>query len=281
MRVVALIAALLFAAPALAHDPHADATYMANEAVLVVQGDTKIMFDPFYATGFGTYPEVPEEMMAKVMAERAPFDGVDGVLISHMHGDHFDGPKVFSYLQKNRDVLVFLPEQGAKHLRELAREDQQILDRLVAFELTEGGKPRKVIKNGLEVDAVRIPHSGWPRPERRDVNNIVFRVTLAGGVTVMHMGDADINDQHYAPYEKHWRAKHTHQAFPPYWYFGNEQGRSILTDRLQVGHATGIHVPIKVPGGLTHSGYDYFSKPGESRVIILPDVKTKPGDIGQ
>ena len=90
----------------------------------------------------------------------------------------------------------------------------------------------------------------------------------------MHMGDADINDDHYAPHESHWRARHTHQAFPPYWYFGNEEGRSILTKRLQVGHATGVHVPIKVPGGLAK--YDYFSKPGESRVIYLPKPEKEP-----
>lgn len=271
-----ILATLLMSTPAMAHDTHADATYMANEAVLIAQGDLKIMFDPFFTSGFGTYPEVPDEMMAKVVAQSAPFDGVDGIFVSHVHRDHFDGNKVFAYMQKNRDVNVFLPDQGMELLRQLAADDEQILNRLIPFALSEGGDPIKVIKNGLEVDAVRIPHSGWPRPERKDVNNIVFRVTLADGVTVMHMGDADINDDHYAPHEDHWRAKHTHQAFPPYWYFGNEEGRSILTKRLQVGHATGIHVPIKVPGGLEK--YDYFSKPGESRVIYLPAPENGIGE---
>ena len=267
------ITTLLSATPAIAHDTHADATYMANEAVLVVQGDTKIMFDPFYSNGFGTYQEVPDSMMAKVMAESAPFDGIDGIFVSHVHGDHFDGPKVLAYMQKNTAVNVFLPEQGAKVIRELAGDDDQILNRLIAFELTEGGKPKSAEKNGLKVDAVRIPHAGWPAPARKDINNIVFRVTLDDGVTVMHMGDADINDAHYAPHEDHWRVKHTNQAFPPYWYFGNEEGRTILSERLRVGHATAVHVPIKVPAGLARSDYDYFSKPGESRIIYLPAPK--------
>ena len=59
MRILAFIIATFMlvmpAAPVSAHDTHADATYMANEAVLVVQGDLKIMFDPFYSSGFGTY----------------------------------------------------------------------------------------------------------------------------------------------------------------------------------------------------------------------------------
>lgn len=276
-KTAVILAALLLAQPALAHDTHADATYMANEAVLVVQGDLKIMFDPFYSNGFGTYPEVPDDMMKKVMAQTVPFDGIDGIFVSHVHGDHFDGPKVYDYMKINRDVHVFLPEKGASYIRELAREEDHILKRLVSFKLSEGGDPQKQVRGDLEVDAVRIPHSGWPTG-RRDINNIVFRVTLDGGVTVMHMGDADVNDQHYVPHEDHWRAKHTHQAFPPYWYFGNEEGRTILSERLKVGHATGVHVPIKLPRGLAESGYDYFSKPGESRVIYLPVPKEKPAE---
>ncbi len=271
-RITTLIAPLLLAAPISAHDvtQHADATYMANEAVLIAQGETKIMFDPFYATGFGTYREVPGDMMAKVMSQTAPFDGIDGVFVSHVHGDHFDGQKVYAYMQVNRDVLIFLPEQGAKLLRELAGGDPQILRRLVPFELTEGGDPMTIVKGDLYIDAVRIPHSGWPRKDRKDINNILFRVTLDNGVTVMHMGDADINDDHYAPYTDHWAARQTEHAFPPYWYFGNDEGRKILKERLKVKAATGVHVPIRVPRGLEN--FDYFSKPGESRVISLPEM---------
>ena len=44
----------------------------------------------------------------------------------------------------------------------------------------------------LLVEAVRIPHSGWP-DHRADVENIVFRVTLDKETTVMHFGDADVD----------------------------------------------------------------------------------------
>jgi L-ascorbate metabolism protein UlaG (beta-lactamase superfamily) len=267
------LAALSFAVPATAHETHADATYMANEAVLVVQGDTKIMFDPFFASGFNNYQLVPAEMKAKVMAQQTPFDGIDGVFVSHVHGDHFDADETMAYMEINTEVNVFISEQGGAQLRALS-DDKQILDRIVPFALTEGGDPISAIRGDLNVDAVRIPHSGWPSG-RRDINNIVFRVTLDDGITVMHMGDADVNDDHYAPYEDHWRSTYTNHAFPPYWYFGAKEGEAILTKRLKVGASTGIHVPIKVPGGLARSDYDYFSKPGEVRMITLPEPKEK------
>jgi len=265
--VPALVLAFGLSAPAAAHDTHADATYMANEAVLVTQGELKIMFDPFYQTGFGTYPEIPEAMMAKVTAQIPPFDSIDAIFFSHVHGDHFDGPKLLAYMKTNTAVNAFMPEQGARLVRDLAEDNTQIKDRIIAFELAEGDAPITVTKGAITAEAVRIPHSGWPTG-RRDINNILFRVSLADGVTVMHMGDADINDIHYAPYEDHWDARQTHHAFPPYWYLMSKDGRTILTERLKVGGATGIHVPIRLPRGL--SAYDYFSKPGESRVVHLP-----------
>ena len=121
MKKTALILVSLFmAAPAIAHDTHADATYMANEAVLVVQGDTKIMFDPFFAKGFNNYQLVPADMKAKVMGQSAPFDGIDAVFVSHVHGDHFDAFETIAYLRVNTDVNVFISEQGAAQVRSIA-----------------------------------------------------------------------------------------------------------------------------------------------------------------
>ena len=37
----------------------AHATYLGNEGVLVVRGDTKVVFDAFYSDGIGTYVVPP------------------------------------------------------------------------------------------------------------------------------------------------------------------------------------------------------------------------------
>jgi len=252
-----------------AHDDHADATYIANEGVLVVQGDLKVMFDPFFVSGFGTYTEVPENMLNKIKSQSPPFDGIDAIFVSHVHSDHFDAKAMFSYLNVNKKAMVFLPEKGAQQLMELAGEGaNNFKERVIAFDLKEGGKPKTISKGDITVDAVRIPHSGWPE-SRRDVNNIVFRVTLANGVTVAHLGDADTNDAHYLPYAAHWGKRSVDHAFPPYWYLNNQTGQSILKNRIRATAVTGVHVPIEVPQALIESGFDYFSKPGESRVIQI------------
>ena len=53
---LAVIMLVIFsiATNALAHDHAARATYLGNEGVMVARGDTKILFDAFYADSYGT-----------------------------------------------------------------------------------------------------------------------------------------------------------------------------------------------------------------------------------
>ena len=43
----------------LAHEKHATATYLANEAVLILVAEHKVLFDPFFHNDYGTYQLVP------------------------------------------------------------------------------------------------------------------------------------------------------------------------------------------------------------------------------
>jgi L-ascorbate metabolism protein UlaG (beta-lactamase superfamily) len=118
---------------------------------------------------------------------------------------------------------------------------------------------------------VRIPHSGWPETHAR-IENIAFRVVLASGVSVVHLGDADVRDEHYATDGEHWDSRDSDVALPPYWYFLSGEGRSILRDRLKPELAVGVHVPQAVPhdAAARRDGLrdvDLFTRPGESRTV--------------
>ncbi len=253
-----------------AHDRHASATYLANEAILVTNGDIKIMFDPLFGEGFGTYPLVPAIMQTKIMAGEAPFDGIDGVFVSHVHGDHFAANDMVDYLTAHKNVRLFAPAQAIERMKSLNPVDMTIFDRAVIFKMETGGTPISFAGETLSVGAIRIPHSG----NRPHIENMVFRVTLGaeneGSITVMHMGDADVDDRHFAPYGQFWQKLQTDHAFPPYWFVNSSQGRKILNTRINAKAFTGTHVPIKIPFNLQLGGHDYFSKSGESRNIPVP-----------
>lgn len=245
-------------------DHVASVTYLANAALMVESTKHKVLFDPFFHSHFGIYQLVPEDIKTKLKQGLAPYNNVTAIVISHAHGDHFAAQDVLDYLIQHKEVVLFAPSQAVNELIAL-NTDNGLTDRVFAFNLKFGDEPKHISKGELLVEAVRIPHAGWP--SRVNVENLVFRVTLEDKLTVMHMGDADPNNKHYVPFFTHWQERITHMAFPPYWFFTSEQGNAILRNTINAENHIGVHVPIKVPSALITSKKDFFSKPGEKRTI--------------
>jgi L-ascorbate metabolism protein UlaG (beta-lactamase superfamily) len=245
----------------------ASITYVANEAVLITNGDKKVLFDPFFHQAFGIYQLVPQDTKQAIFNGVPPFDNITAIIISHAHNDHFDADEVLKYLQQYPNTKLIAPQQAVTELIALSAA-KQILPQVTSVKLAFNQAPKTLEVAGLLIDAVRIPHAGWPG--RADIENLVFRVTLKNqdtSVTVMHMGDADPDDNHYLQYKDHWQKTVTDKALPPYWFYFSAEGMAILRDILNVKKSIGIHVPIKIPSQLKSSGQDYFSKPGEIRKV--------------
>lgn len=259
---------IAFAQPA---DSGATAHYMANEGLMVVQGETKILFDPLFRNSYGYYQLLPKVMKDALFAGTPPFDGIDAVFVSHYHGDHFSPAEILRLLKAQPEIQLYAPSQAVAALHEKAGSgDEAVFDRVTAVGLAYKDAPVTLEMEGLLIEAVRIPHSGWPTG-RTGVENISWRVTLNETTTVLHMGDADPNDVHFARDAAYWDKGHTHMAFPPYWFFSSTYGDGILKNRIKPDHSVGVHVPIEIPADLI--SYDLFTRPGETRDI---PVTTSP-----
>jgi ribonuclease BN (tRNA processing enzyme) len=244
------------------------AHYMANEALMVVHGDTKIMFDPIYKNSYNNYMLLPEEMEAALFAGEAPYDGLDAIFISHYHGDHFTPEDVLRFMNARPEVELYAPSQAVVALRTIATDaDQKIFDRVTFVDLEYKDAPVTLVVNNLKIEAVRIPHSGWPTG-RLDIANIVWRVTLDESATVIHLGDADANDVHFATDPEFWSSNQPDMAFPPYWFYSSQSGLDILSSRIEAQQNVGIHVP-------TAMSIDASARPAQLRNV---DVCTIPGE---
>lgn len=264
--------ALLFAKTPNPGPTSATAQYMANEGLMVVQGETKIVFDPLFRHSYGHYQLLPKAMEEALFAGEPPFDGIDAVFISHHHGDHFSPEDVLRLLKVQPGIHLYAPKQAVNGMREVADpQDKTVFERVTAVELAYKDAPVMLEMEGLIIEAVRIPHSGWPTG-RLDVENISWRVTLNKTTTVLHMGDADPNDVHFERDATYWDKRHTHMAFPPYWFFSSTGGNGILQNRIKPDHSVGTHVPVsisKTPNlrPVELRGHDLFTVPGEKREI--------------
>ena len=249
------------------------AQYMANEGLMVVEGDTKVVFDPLFRNSYGQYQLLPKEMEEALYSGQPPFDGIDAVFISHYHGDHFSPADILRLLQEQPGIHLYAPAQAVDGLRSVSgTDDEKVFERVTAIELAYKDTPVTLAMDSLLIEAVRIPHSGWPNG-RLDVENISWRVTLNENTTVLHMGDADPNDVHFARDAAYWDKRHTHMAFPPYWFFTTNHGPGILENRIKPGHSVGVHVPVSISKDPSLRqqdlrNVDLFTEPGEIRDIL-------------
>lgn len=253
----------------------ATAYYIANEGVMVTRGDTKILFDPLFRNSYNQYLLVPDALEAAMFAGEAPFDGVDAIFISHFHGDHFSPADILRLLQAQPGIHLYAPMQAVIVLRaETPNQDDTVFDRVTPVSLAYQDEPMTLTMPGLEIEVVRIPHSGWPTG-RVDVENLAWRVTLDTTTTVLHMGDADPNDVHFARDAEYWSRKPPQMAFPPDWFLTSDRGRRILDERIRAQRNVGVHVPAAVPGDplrrpVPLRELDLFTNPGETRRIPEP-----------
>jgi len=269
---LALVPALATAPAALAHpseDDPATAHFLANEAILVTAGETRILFDPLFSVSYG-YPLVSPEVRAAIMAGTPPFDGVDAVFVSHVHGDHFDAEAVNAYLAAHPDVILVGPWQARLDMQAADGWDDAFEARIHALPFIASPQELVLAADGVEdairVETVHIPHAGGAG--RAGIQNMAHRVTLNGEATVMHMGDATTDTAPYDTHSDHFDARRSQHAFPPYWLIG-EWGGDTTRARLNADHVTGIHLGNNHPAWIAQSDDDFFTEAGETRPIPI------------
>ena len=264
---------------------HADesvvAKYLANAGVLISHGETKIVFDPLFDEDFGTYELVPEDIQNALFAGTPPFDGLDAIFVSHHHGDHFSPERMVQLMRAHPDLLLFGPRQAIDSMP-VDVTDTALTSRLRAVEL-DLGDDFSMDFGDIEVNAVRIPHAGWPT-RHADVENILFRVSLDKTATVLHMGDAHTDPTFFDQQSEYWAQKDLLLALPPYWFFLSDGGMKVLADHIHADETIGVHVPREVPDRPDDypselQGREMFTRPGESHTIEIHSDESKPDEV--
>ena len=258
------------AGTASAHEPSAEGRYLGNEGILVTACGSKILFDAFYEDSYGQYLLVPDRIRAGLMAGEPPYDDVDALFVSHVHGDHFSPAPTLAYLRAQPDVRLFGTSQVVAALETAtAGQEPELMARVTAIDAAPGDAAQTATLAGLFVDVVAIPHAGGAR--MADIENLAFRVTLSDSLTVLHLGDAVADTQLFAARQPHWDARAVHVAFPPYWFFLQEEGRRVLQTHIRADKSVGVHVPAAARGQgdawREEVDGDLFTDPGETREV--------------
>jgi L-ascorbate metabolism protein UlaG (beta-lactamase superfamily) len=226
----------------------------------------KVLMDAFYSQSFATYTLVPDRLMGDLINGRPPYHDISAVFISHVHGDHFSVAPLVRFLAAQPQVRVFAPQQVLDRLQ-AAAVNQDLLARVQAFALKPGDTPRTITFAGLEIDVAALPHAGGERMAQ--VRNLVYRVSLDAQHTFVHLGDAAAERAGFVALEAFWSARDVDTAFPPYWFFADPSGRSLIDEFIAAYQVIGVHVPAAASGRgddwRARLEVDLFTDPGEFR----------------
>lgn len=159
----------------------ATVTYVGGSGFLIRAGGKKILVDALF-DGFPGGYAVPASVREPLLAGRPPFDGIDLILVTHDHGDHFSAAAVLRALENNPGAVFVGPAAAATALAGAA-------GRTRALEVPEGER-RTLELGGITVAAMPLSH-GTPPPGRPGIVNLAYLITV-GGIKFLHTGDIDV-----------------------------------------------------------------------------------------
>lgn len=206
--------------------------YIGNEGFLISANGSAVLIDALHAAE-GTYMGPRRVDLRTIQAAQAPFDRVQHLLFSHRHYDHFEAAMAASYLRLHRHVGLTSSPQVAEPVRKqlgVANQVRAVLPQENALVSFEAGSAR--------VTAYRIRHSG---ARNRQIQNLVHVIEI-GGRRVAHLGDADMDVALFEHYLD--REEPVDVALVPYWFYGSEAGREIITKVLRPAEVIGMHVSV-------------------------------------
>ena len=175
-------------------------SYLANCSFLYESGGEKVLIDPF-GTEFGGFFYLPSDSLRLAVEEgKAPFDRLNLVLITHVHGDHFNPFLAEKFLQKNPSVKMVCPRQVYKQMADSCTRFNHIKNQIVSPEL-KMNESKALNVNGIAINVIRMQHGtdrsleGVPfsdYTEYEKTENFGYVISLNKHF-LFHQGDGDLS----------------------------------------------------------------------------------------
>jgi len=214
-------------------------TYVANAGVLVSSGETKALIDALFDKPNPDYRAPTPEVLEGMLKGTAPYDGVDLVLVTHNHPDHFDAHLAVRYLEAMDGPFLAAPADAVEEMRKVAADWARIGPRVVSLDVKVGEKTERDIGT-FKVTAFRTLHG-----DRESPMNLMYLFDLAGW-RVFHEGDSPgVPDEYLAFGLGDARVD---LALVHFWFPLDQDCARFLQEVLTPGHIALTHLPIRLEG---------------------------------
>lgn len=252
--------------------------YIANEGVMLVAGGKTVLIDALYREGVNGYETVNSSMREAMEESVGAFAGVQLVLASHHHPDHFDATAVFRHLNNN-PVARFVSTRQAAGLLDAASARgteapptapggagvETAMERVVGV-WPEAGRDTVLFFEDIELRVLNLHHG---RDFDPPVQNLGLLVD-SGGFRALHVGDTEASVEDLAVYAL--AEEGIHVALLPYWKL-LEEDRDRLLREIGAQRVVAMHVPV------ADAPASWFGRAGNREALVQQLESDVPGVI--
>lgn len=248
-------------------------TYLANEGFLLAGGGKKVLVDGLFAAGVRGYPTIPDSLYSAAVAAEPPFDGVDLVLASHFHADHFDAETVVRHLRANSKARFLSTPQAVSRIHEAAQEDKGISSRVEAAYPREG-EALPLSRAGIELEVLNLHHGRGRQPP---VENLGFVVRM-GGLTWLHVGDTEATLEDFRA--NGLADKDIDVALLPEWFLDYEEFVEVIRTVIRPRHIVVMHLATRQAPASWFGEHGSYAKRRQAIRARFPKavILEEPGD---
>ena len=214
-------------------------TYVANSGVLVGAGETRVLIDALFDKPNPEYRAPAAEALDAMLKGAPPYDGVDVVLVTHDHPDHFDPSLAVRYLERVEGPRLVAPADAVEKMRAVASDWARIAPRVVSLDLPVGGKAERAV-GPVTLTALRTLHGQQDSPM-----NLMYLVDL-GDWRVFHEGDSPGVPEEPATFRR--EETRVDLALVHFWFPLNPDCARFLQEALRPDHIALTHLPVRLEG---------------------------------
>ena len=209
---------------------------LANEGVIVSDGESRVMIDGFVVEPYSVYGGLPAEAVPQFEQQTGIFAGIDVALASHRHHDHNQPRFACAFMQSSSDTLFYSGSQVIGLMREKCRPFVTGSPRINEIS-PQYGEPVGIEHNDVSIQVFPLSHG---TRKYAKIQNYATLVDM-GGMTVLHIGDAAMDPTDFARAGVDGMTLDI--ALIPFWYFQPGPGGALVEQYLNARYKLAVHIP--------------------------------------
>ncbi|NNE77653.1 MAG: MBL fold metallo-hydrolase [Pricia sp.] len=214
--------------------------YIGNMGVLVEHKEKTVLVDGLHSKYKPAYVYPNKGTVNKLIkGSFANFSSLEIVLISHIHGDHFDAGYTNTFRQANPGAMVIGSSQIKDKIDEVANQGDTAMEaffQTVAYDR----KPHSIDYKGIQVTGIRCDHVNPSR--HSSIQNIAYVVDI-DSYKVLHIGDTDWNLVQSSLKNLQLKSGEIDIAIVPYWMLLDKNTTALMIDLIDPVRILATHIP--------------------------------------